>query len=100
LMPLLAGVLIGLATITATNGLLAAQASTPAADQPTMMEMGTPSATDAEMAAQMEKMMEQCMAMMKMMSAMMGGDMAGMMREEGIQGMEGMDEMPAATPGA
>lgn len=94
------GVLLGVATLTATNGLLAAQEATPPTDQTTMMQMGTPTATDAEMAAKMDQMMDQCLAMMKMMNSMMG--MMGGEGMEGMQGMEGMEEMPqaAATPGA
>jgi hypothetical protein len=97
---LIGGIAIGVAVLTASNGLLAAQESTPASDEAGMMQMATPAATDAEMVAEMEEMMDQCLAMMKMMSAMMGGDMSGMMGDEGMSGMMGMGGTPetAATP--
>lgn len=90
---LIGGVLIGLTTLAATQGLLAAQESTPRGDEAGMMQMATPAAMDAEMVAKMEQMMDECLAMMKMMSSMMGG--------EGMQGMMGMAGTPeaAATPG-
>lgn len=93
---LIVGVLIGIAMLTGTSGLLAAQESTPAADEPMMMDMATPGAMDADMTANMQQMMDQCTAMMEMMSMMMGGDMAGMMGDAGRQGMMGTPEaMPA-----
>lgn len=98
---LFAGVLIGVATLTAGNGLIAAQESTPAAesaamgDEAGMMQMATPGAKDAETMAKMEQMMDQCQAMMQMMSMMMGGDMSGMTGGEDMQGMMGT---PEATP--
>lgn len=101
---LIVGVLLGFATLTATNG-LAAQEPTVAsgrvqiADQAATMHVATPTATDTEteMAEKMERMMDQCLAMMEMMSMMMGGDMSGMMGGEEMQGMEGMEDMPAAA---
>jgi hypothetical protein len=86
---LVGGLLIGLATLAATNGLLAAQVSTPTAasaavsKEATMRQMETPVAMDAAMAA----MMDEFPAMMQMMRAMMGGDMAGMMGGEEMPGM-------------
>lgn len=94
---LVGGVLIGVATLTATNGALAAQESTPAADEAGMMQMATPGAMAPEMAAKMDEMMDQCLAMMKMMS-MMGGDMSGTMGEEGMLGMMGTPEMTTPAP--
>ncbi len=98
---LLAGVLIGMATLSAMNGVLGVQESTAAAgraqmtDQAATLHVATPAATDAEMVEKMDRMMDQCLAMMEMMSMMMGGDMAGMM---GGEGMHGMEDTPTASP--
>lgn len=99
---LIGGVLIGLALLTAINGLLprestAAAGGAPMAAQAVMLQAATPAADETEMAEKMERMMDQCLAMMEMMSAMMGGDMSGMMGGEGMQGMAGMEDMPAAA---
>ena len=99
---LIGGVLIGLATVTATNGLLpqestAAAGGVPMAGQAVLPQAATPAADDVAMADKMDRMMDQCLAMMEMMSAMMGGDMAGMMSGEGMEGMAVMADMPQAA---
>ena len=102
-MTLIAGVLMGMVTLTAMNGVLGAQDSTAAAgrgqttQQAAMMHVATPAAGDDGMVEKMERMMDHCLAMMEMMSMMMGGDMSGMMGGEGMHGMEGMEDMPAAA---
>lgn len=104
---LIGGILIGLAVLASSTGVLVAQeptampGSTAMAGQMDMTDGATPGADDAEMAAQMERMMEQCASMMEMMTmmmGMMGGDMSGMMDGEDMSGMGGADATPSPAP--
>jgi glutamate dehydrogenase/leucine dehydrogenase len=102
-MTMLLGVLLGMALVIATDGLrvipdsLAAAGGAPVASQAIGLQAATPEAGDAEMTEKMERMIDECLTMMHNMNAMMGmmgGDMAGMMGEEGMQSMGGMQATP------